>query len=132
MSKDTDQTLELLIEKTIAARKDVERLQDAIRKHRDFQGDNRCWMDDEELYKVLPEGYTPPEREVEIELKNCETYLTCRRNPATEYTSPQRRIEELEQSLALQNELAASQQARIEELEAEIADFNSKRHKLEE
>jgi hypothetical protein len=75
---------------------EVTRLEDAIRKHRDERGDDRCWQSDEELYRALPEGYTPPARDSAVELKNCEKYIACRHNPATEYVSPQRRIEQLE------------------------------------
>jgi hypothetical protein len=75
---------------------DAEVLAAAIRKHRDQKGDDRCWMDDEELYSVLPEGYTPPERTSEVELEFCKKFISCRRNPKTTYVSPQRRIEELE------------------------------------
>jgi hypothetical protein len=70
-------------------------LEAAIRKHRDERGDDRCWKDDEELYQVLSEGYTPPERDTAVELHNCEKFIACRQNPATVYVSPQRRIEEL-------------------------------------
>jgi hypothetical protein len=75
---------------------EVERLRTAIRKHRDQRGDDRCWMDDEELYKALPEGYFPPERDTSVELEHCKRFIACRRNPATAYVSPERRIEELE------------------------------------
>jgi len=71
------------------------KLQNAIRKHRDQRGDDRCWMDDEELYKVLPEGYTPPARDSTVELENCKRYIACRHNPSTEYVSPEREIENL-------------------------------------
>lgn len=74
----------------------IECLEDAIRKHRDQRGDDRCWQDDEELYKVLPEGYTPPARDSTVELAMCQKYIACRHNPNTQYVSPQRRIEELE------------------------------------
>lgn len=77
----------------------LESLLSGIRKHRDQKGDDRCWMDDEELYKLLPEGYEPPVRDTLVELKNCENYIKCRHNPGTEYVSPQRRIEELEEKL---------------------------------
>lgn len=77
-----------------------DKLYAAIRKHRDERGDDRCWMDDERLYQVLPEGYTPPERDCYVELINCIQFQRCRRNPATEYVSPQRRIEELEAEVA--------------------------------
>ena len=71
-------------------------LENAIRKHRDERGDDRCWMDDAVLYKTLPEGFTPPVRDSSVELKMCEQYIACRHNPATEYVSPQRKIEQLE------------------------------------
>lgn len=67
----------------------------AIRKHRDEKGDNRCWLDDDELYKVLPEGYTPPKRDQAVELDNCKKYIDCRHNPGTEYVSPDKEIERL-------------------------------------
>jgi hypothetical protein len=72
-----------------------ERYASAIRRHRDYRGDDRCWQDDEELYRVLPEGYTPPKRDTTVELTNCERYIRCRHNPGTEYVSPQREIERL-------------------------------------
>jgi cytidyltransferase-like protein len=68
----------------------------AIRKHRDFRGDDRCHHDDTELYQILPEGYTPPEMDTAVELENCKKFIECRQNPATQYVSPQRRIEMLE------------------------------------
>jgi len=68
----------------------------AIRKHRDQRGDDRCWMDDEELYKILPEGYVPPQRDELVEIGNCIKFIGCRHRPSTTYVSPQRRIEELE------------------------------------
>lgn len=78
----------------------------AIRKHRDERGDSRCWLDDEELYKSLPEGYTPPARDTCVELERCRQYIASRHNPATEYVSPQHRIEELETEVArLQGEV---------------------------
>lgn len=75
--------------------------ENAIRKHRDQRGDDRCWMDDEELYRILPEGYEPPIRDSAVELRNCQRFIDCRSNPSTEYVSPQRRIEELERELSL-------------------------------
>lgn len=74
---------------------EVERLQSAIRSHRDQRGDDRCWLDDETLYKVLPEGYAPPARDTAVEIANCQKFIETRRCPAIEYVSPQRRIEEL-------------------------------------
>lgn len=74
---------------------EIHRLMTAIRRHRDYKGDDRCWLDDEELYSALPEGFTPPARGSRVELLNCERYIQCRHNPATEYVSPQREIERL-------------------------------------
>lgn len=75
---------------------EVELLQAAIRTHRDQRGDDRCWLDDDTLYAVLPEGYTPPARDACVELADCEKFIATRHNPGTTYVSPQRRIEELE------------------------------------
>lgn len=74
---------------------EVARLQAAIRKHRDYRGDDRCWMDDVELYSVLPEGYTPKTHDTFVELENCKRYIERRHSPGTEYVSPQREIERL-------------------------------------
>lgn len=78
----------------------LKQAQDAIRKHCDYRGDDRCYLDDEELYKILPEGYTPPARDSCVELERCKAYIASRHNPNIEYISPQKRIEELEASLA--------------------------------
>lgn len=79
----------------------AQELEAAIRKHRDYRGDDRCWLDDEDLYRVLPEGHTPPQRDSAVELENCKRFIACRRNPATEYVSPQREIEELKRRMAV-------------------------------
>lgn len=79
---------------------EVERLRSAIRRHRDQRGDDRCWLDDEELYKVLPEGYAPPQRGEAVELSLCQRFIETRHHHGTEYVSPQRRVEELEAELA--------------------------------
>ncbi len=88
-----------IIESTTSHLEEVQRLQRAIREHRDARGDDRCWMDDEALYKTLPEGYTAPARDTCIQLENCILYIKSRQNPGTVYVSPQRRIEELESQL---------------------------------
>ncbi len=77
----------------------INHYEEAIRKHRDQRGVDRCWLDDEELYNTLPEGYTSPGREVAVELGLCEKFINCRRNPKTEYISPQREIERLKAKL---------------------------------
>lgn len=80
---------------------EIDRLRAAIRKHRDFRGDSRCWLDDEELYKTLPEGYTPPLRDAPVELENCKRYIAYRHNPKTEYVSPDLHIAKLRIKLRL-------------------------------
>jgi hypothetical protein len=68
--------------------------ENAIRKHRDQKGDDRCYEDDYELYKSLPEGYIPPISAVGIDLNLCAKYQQCRQDPRIEYVSPQKQIEE--------------------------------------
>src|SRR5688500_13534748 len=77
-------------------RRTVERYESAIRRIRDQRGDDRCWQDFEELFKLLPEGYTPPVRDTTIELSNCRKFIDSLHNPETEYVSPQREIEDLQ------------------------------------
>lgn len=72
----------------------------AVRRHRDERGDDRCWMDDERLYKALPEGYTTPERSEAVELEYCKRFIATRHHPCTTYVSPQVRITELEAEVA--------------------------------
>lgn len=76
--------------------------EESIRKHRDeyLSGDNKCWKDNEELYKLLPEGYTPPSRDTSVELENCKKYIASCHDPRIQYKNPQDRIEELEKLVA--------------------------------
>jgi hypothetical protein len=78
---------------------EIERLRSAIRSHRDAKGDDRCWQDDETLYAVLPEGYTPPERDSSVELSKCEAFIRSRHNPSIIYLSPEREIERLRSTI---------------------------------
>lgn len=56
---------------------EVTKLRNAIRAHRDEKGHDRCWLDDQELYKALPEGLAevdqtlPPKEEF---IANCHRY----------------------------------------------------------
>lgn len=62
---------------------EIDRLQAGIRTHRDERGHDRCWLDDERLYKLLPEGVSdgvgvlPPKDEF---LRGCERYYELRRS----------------------------------------------------
>lgn len=58
-----------------AAEAEIERLRAAIRNHRDQHGDDRCWLDDVELYRVLGDA-----AEVDITLPTkCEFLTSCAR-----------------------------------------------------
>ncbi len=70
----------------------------AIRKHRDQRGDDRCHLDDGELYAVLPEGDTRPPQDTAVTLENCERFIRCRQQ-GREYVSPEREIERLRAAL---------------------------------
>lgn len=76
----------------------IQALEDAVRKHRDEKGDNRCYLDDYELYKVL--GEPIPETacqldEPDVMLTNCQRFIQCRHDPNKQYRSPMHAIEEL-------------------------------------
>lgn len=56
---------------------EIERLQAAIRTHRDQKADDRCWMDDAKLYAALPEG---PKHDLRVGdtaemLENCKRFI---------------------------------------------------------
>ncbi len=58
---------------------EIARLKNAIRRHRDNRGDDRCWLDDQELYAALGETeavFILPPRPVF--LKNCERFFDMR------------------------------------------------------
>ncbi len=93
---DSEARCRALEARIVADQHELVTLQQAVRAHRDARGDDRCWLDDESLYKALPEGYEPPARDTTVELKRCERFILNRHNPAMVYVSPQRRIEELE------------------------------------
>lgn len=60
-----DQDLQGMTE--TALRAEVVRLREGVRAHRDEKGHGRCWLDDRELYRLLPEqieaDFTLPPRE---------------------------------------------------------------------
>lgn len=99
-----------------------EKLLAGIRKHRDQRGDDRCWQDDEELYKLLPEGYTPPARDTKVELENCQKFIANRHSPKTQYVSPEREIERLRNEVhksslqRMQAEMEKKEMSRLQEL----------------
>jgi hypothetical protein len=79
-----------------AATAEVERLRNVIRKHRDTRGDDKCFLDDAELYMDgLPEGDTRPLRDSAVTIENCLRFINSRMDPQREYVSPEREIERL-------------------------------------
>ena len=62
---------------------------DKIRQIRDTFGDDRCVFDWHELFRMLPEGYTPPSQDIPVQLKDCERFLKCKAE-GTEYIPPPR------------------------------------------
>lgn len=78
-------------------------LVEAIRRHRDYKGNQRCFMDDYDLYSVLPEGIMgvdlrllPPE----LMLKECEKYVAHRHDPSKPYVCPHDEIADLKDKIA--------------------------------
>lgn len=71
---------------------EIEDLRNAIRKHRDQKNDDRCWMDDEELYAVLPEktptntALTPKPVFLESCRRFCEHFWNARQKPEEKKT----------------------------------------------
>jgi len=68
-------------------KEEIETLRNAIRLHRDERGNDRCWLDDERLYSVLPEGkkadmVLPCRQEF---LKNCARYWADRQPMSSMY-----------------------------------------------
>lgn len=65
-------------------KKEIEKLQEGIRYHRDQKGDDRCWVDDLRLYELLPEGsvgYDPTLPPEETFLENCKRFCRTRQVP---------------------------------------------------
>ena len=63
---------------------EVLKLRNAIRSHRDQKGDDRCWMDDIELYKALPEGVAEADLSLlsdEQFRRNCDLFIKNRKCP---------------------------------------------------
>lgn len=77
----TDKDLESLSKEEL--QQEILRLRTGIREHRDAQGHDRCWLDDIDLYNLLPEKLPAdtklPERE-EF-LTNCNKFYENRQCP---------------------------------------------------
>lgn len=64
------------------------RLEEGIRTHRDANGDDRCWKDDELLYSLLPEGISSSRsfnlEEKQILMGRCERFWDTRKYPCNQ------------------------------------------------
>lgn len=92
-----------MMTETEQLRAEVERLRAAIRKHRDEKGDNRCWLDDYELYAAL--GEPIPDWACKLDepytmMVNCGRFIESRHDPSKPYLSPQKQIDELTRKVA--------------------------------
>jgi hypothetical protein len=77
---DTDDDLLTLSRDDLLA--ETLRLRSGIRDHRDQRGDDRCWLDDDKLYQLLPEKLpAPTAMDAELMLPNCKRFLATRVNP---------------------------------------------------
>lgn len=58
----------------------IAELEDAIRKHRDQHGGDRCWMDDLDLYVILQDRVVPDNTigDPVVMLENCRRFITHR------------------------------------------------------
>jgi hypothetical protein len=61
----------------LSLKEKIKILHDAIKKHRDQKSDDRCWMDDQELYAVLNDGNLGDNHVGDIEQMrhNCNRFL---------------------------------------------------------
>lgn len=98
--------------------------QDAIRRHRDQRSDDRCWEDDLELYRSLPEGVAdadlalPPREEF---LGRCAAYEAHRRSGTSEKWET---VAELKQKLAAQSQGYAERERLVAELVEAATDLS--------
>lgn len=74
--------ISLLLLSNLMFRIHIHYLEKAIKKHRDCIGNDRCWLDDEKLYRELNDhkhlSVLPPE---EIFLDNCKKFYQNRQHP---------------------------------------------------
>jgi hypothetical protein len=71
---------------------EVDRLKGAIRKHRDARGDDRCWIDDLELYRIIGDGDVDPSilalpSKCEF-LESCSRFWSQRQHPDDQTIDP--------------------------------------------
>lgn len=65
---------------------EARRLREGIRAHRDQRGDDRCWLDDERLHALLPEGIPALTcMDFELMYPNCKRFLQTRVHPRARF-----------------------------------------------
>jgi hypothetical protein len=117
---------------------EIDRLRAAIRSHRDQRGDDRCWMDDCELYNSLgepvPVEYSalPPKADF---LASCERFYEQRQVPVVKGNAAlpscmtirqlTDEVEELRRTNAGRGELIARLQTDIHELLAKLRELQN-------
>ncbi len=89
----------------------VKELEEAIRKHRDTEGEDRCWKTDDELYKVLPEGKNNADTRIEeplVMLNKCIRYIKCHTDPNNNnyrsHVDEIKQLREVIQTLKMEND----------------------------
>src|SRR4051812_17113432 len=81
---------------------ELQALKEAVRKHRDMQRDDRCYLDDYVLYQALGEPIPASACQLNeplVMLTDCQRFIRCRHDPSKPYVSPQREIDRLTDAL---------------------------------
>src|SRR5579859_3417320 len=66
--------------------REIMRLRNGIRDHRDQRGDDRCWIDDEKLYGLLPEGVKAQTAlDSGLMIRNCQRFIETRQHPGDRF-----------------------------------------------
>src|SRR5690242_21828128 len=92
----------------------IAELEAAIRAHRDRRADDRCWLDDLELYAVLGDN-VPPDNSVGDKLamlENCKRFIAVRCSAGTwkSYVELESEVRSLRDQIALLQKFAVAAQ----------------------
>ena len=78
-----DESLKILSNDELIA--EIQKLRNAIRNHKEQKEHDRCWLDDLELYKILPESISEAEQRLQEKkefIDNYYKYYEHRQNPS--------------------------------------------------